>query len=169
LHAITDETAESDGAYDEGYNPPDLTDADLTDADAYEDLLRGDSTPADPPDQHAVEDLPGTPEAAEDADQTELGDQPDTADQEMAPGLVVDVEQFPFGNPGASIPGRFQGSSAYETMRETHTDNPWAPFSSQLDWEVARWAKMRSRTSTAVTELLAIPGVGVYFPGIPCA
>src|SRR5258708_7510201 len=36
---------------------------------------------------------------------------------------------------------------------------PWAPFSSHLDWDIAQWAKMYSQTSTAVTELLAIPGV----------
>jgi hypothetical protein len=41
-------------------------------------------------------------------------------------------------------------------------DSPWAPFDSELDWKVARWVKMRGQTSTAVTELLAIPGVRLY-------
>jgi len=40
-------------------------------------------------------------------------------------------------------------------------DNPWAPFQSKLDWEVAKWAKMRGAGSNAFTELLAIDGVGV--------
>ena len=38
-------------------------------------------------------------------------------------------------------------------------DNHWALFSSQLDWEVARWAKLCGPSSTAFTELLKIDGV----------
>ena len=37
--------------------------------------------------------------------------------------------------------------------------NPYAPFLSKLDWEVARWAKLRGPGSTAVTELTGIEGV----------
>lgn len=38
-------------------------------------------------------------------------------------------------------------------------DNPWAPFNSQKDWELARWVKLRGPGSTAFSELLAINGV----------
>jgi hypothetical protein len=38
-------------------------------------------------------------------------------------------------------------------------DNPWAPFNSRKDWEIARWAKLRGVGSTAFSELLAIDGV----------
>ena len=38
--------------------------------------------------------------------------------------------------------------------------NTWSPFSSKLDWEVARWAKLRGPSSTAFSELLAIDEVG---------
>jgi hypothetical protein len=38
-------------------------------------------------------------------------------------------------------------------------DNPWAPFNSKKDWEIARWAKLRGAGSTAFSELLAIDGV----------
>ena len=37
--------------------------------------------------------------------------------------------------------------------------NPYAPFLSKLDWEVARWAKLRGPGSTAVTKLTGIEGV----------
>ncbi|KAI0087258.1 hypothetical protein BDY19DRAFT_893576, partial [Irpex rosettiformis] len=37
--------------------------------------------------------------------------------------------------------------------------NPYAPFVSQIDWKVARWAKLRGQGSTAMTELLSIPGL----------
>jgi len=44
-------------------------------------------------------------------------------------------------------------------------DNPWAPFNSKKDWEVARWAKLRGVGSTAFSDLLAIDGVCFYvFP-----
>ncbi|KAM6489937.1 hypothetical protein JOM56_014516 [Amanita muscaria] len=36
--------------------------------------------------------------------------------------------------------------------------NPYAPFTSQLEWEMAMWAKLRGPSSTAFTELMAIEG-----------
>ncbi|KAJ3811030.1 hypothetical protein F5876DRAFT_88572 [Lentinula aff. lateritia] len=38
-------------------------------------------------------------------------------------------------------------------------ENKWAPFASRMDWEIARWAKLRGTGSTAFSELLAIDGV----------
>ncbi|KAF9778022.1 hypothetical protein BJ322DRAFT_1102226 [Thelephora terrestris] len=35
----------------------------------------------------------------------------------------------------------------------------WAPFSTQLEWEVARWAKLRGPSSSALSELLQINGL----------
>ncbi|KAI9440325.1 hypothetical protein H4582DRAFT_1796975, partial [Lactarius indigo] len=35
----------------------------------------------------------------------------------------------------------------------------WAPFRTQCDWEIARWAKLRGPSSSAVADLLAIPEV----------
>ncbi|KAF8270736.1 hypothetical protein EI94DRAFT_1698606 [Lactarius quietus] len=37
--------------------------------------------------------------------------------------------------------------------------NIYAPFTSSLDWEVARWAKIHSPSSTSFTELMVIEGV----------
>ncbi|EIN13308.1 hypothetical protein PUNSTDRAFT_22447, partial [Punctularia strigosozonata HHB-11173 SS5] len=39
------------------------------------------------------------------------------------------------------------------------SENIWAPFRSQIDWEIAKWAKLRGPSSTAFSELLAIAGV----------
>ncbi|THV04071.1 hypothetical protein K435DRAFT_650090 [Dendrothele bispora CBS 962.96] len=39
------------------------------------------------------------------------------------------------------------------------TTNIWAPFTSEIDWNLARWAKLRGPSSTALNELLAIKGV----------
>ncbi|KAG1879758.1 hypothetical protein F4604DRAFT_1879992 [Suillus subluteus] len=38
-------------------------------------------------------------------------------------------------------------------------DNPYFPFCSQTEWEIARWSKLRGPSSTAFTDLLAIEGV----------
>jgi Plavaka transposase len=152
----TDEPSGSKGVY----SVPDDS-VDITDANAFEELLRGNSTPPNL-NQLTIDDALETLEdTTQQSEQIELDDRPDTADQELASGLIID--QFPFGSPGAPIPGKHRGLSVYESLQGIHADNPWAPFSSQLDWEVARWAKMRSRTSTAVTELLAIPGVRVSY------
>ncbi|KAI9435011.1 hypothetical protein F5148DRAFT_1294986 [Russula earlei] len=37
--------------------------------------------------------------------------------------------------------------------------NPWAPFASKIDWEIAKWAKLQGAGSTAFLDLLAIGGV----------
>lgn len=39
------------------------------------------------------------------------------------------------------------------------SENVYTPFSSKLDWEVAKWAKLRGPSSTAFTELMGIEGV----------
>jgi hypothetical protein len=129
LHIITDNTGDLNRMSIEPPGPADLEDLGLTD----------DETP--------VERLP----------QTEVGDQADASDSESASTVIV--EHFPFGEPGAPVPGRAQGPSAFDSQEAGFTDSPWAPFRSQLDWDVACWAKLRGPTSTALSELLAIPGV----------
>lgn len=62
----------------------------------------------------------------------------------------VVVEAFPFGNPGAALPG------PHTPNRATQGDSDWAPFQSQRDWDMARWLKTHNITSTAAAELLAM-------------
>ncbi|KAH9013253.1 hypothetical protein EDB84DRAFT_1444325 [Lactarius hengduanensis] len=73
------------------------------------------------------------------------------------PQLIID--RFPHGSPGAPIPGTLQGSHVYQSSEEVFGSSVWAPFRSQCDWEIARWAKMRGPTSSAVADILAIPEV----------
>ena len=40
--------------------------------------------------------------------------------------------------------------------------NPFAPFLSKMEWEIARWAKVRGPGSTAFSELISIDGVRVF-------
>lgn len=51
------------------------------------------------------------------------------------------------------------GYEAYGDRVEGSTGNPYAPFRSEIDWRVAEWAKTRSPTSNAFSELLEIKGV----------
>jgi hypothetical protein len=127
--------------------------ADVADANALEDIQRDTSSAVPPLDQLNN----GTPP---EADETNSGNQRDAPDSSSAPAVVI--EEFLFGSPGAPIPGRGQGASAFASQQTTFTGSPWAPFQSQLDWDIARWAKLHGQTSTAVSELLAIPGVSGY-------
>jgi hypothetical protein len=113
--------------------------ADLVDADALEYASSGASTPD---------------QLTDDETDDEISGQSDVGDSASAPAVVV--EHFPFGRPGAPISERPQGDS-----QATSVGSQWAPFRSQLDWDVARWVKLRGGSSTAVSELLAIPGVCV--------
>jgi hypothetical protein len=38
-------------------------------------------------------------------------------------------------------------------------ENLYYPFASKIEWEVARWAKLRGSSSTVFTDLLSIDGV----------
>ncbi|KAG2131135.1 hypothetical protein BD769DRAFT_1355430 [Suillus cothurnatus] len=40
-----------------------------------------------------------------------------------------------------------------------NAENPYSPFSSRMDWEIAQWAKLRGPSSTAFSDLLSIRGV----------
>ncbi|KAI0039433.1 hypothetical protein FA95DRAFT_1504177 [Auriscalpium vulgare] len=68
----------------------------------------------------------------------------------------------PFPAPAGAPIGQ-QAPSTYDVHRQRLAPqdplNEWAPFASKLEWEIARWAKLRGPTSTAFTELLQIEGL----------
>ena len=59
-----------------------------------------------------------------------------------------------------------KGENTYEkycmVFEMSSAGNPYAPFSSRLDWEFSRWVKLRGPGSTAVDELLALDNVSLY-------
>ncbi|KAJ7340027.1 hypothetical protein DFH08DRAFT_915752 [Mycena albidolilacea] len=67
----------------------------------------------------------------------------------------------PFGGKaGAPLPRmEVPAYTEYTNTLAEVDNNPWAPFQSQIDWQIARWAKVRGSTSTAFSDLLAINGV----------
>ncbi|KAF8270613.1 hypothetical protein EI94DRAFT_1698704 [Lactarius quietus] len=81
--------------------------------------------------------------------------QHDANQSEPLTPLVIDW--FLHSEPGAPVHGGHLGSSCYQQSQEVFGDSIWAPFSSQCEWEIAHWAKMRGLMSSAMEELLAIP------------
>ncbi|KAN0105222.1 hypothetical protein V8E52_011254 [Russula decolorans] len=126
----TNDAEANDSTSTYDYPAIDLDDADVTDTNTFQELTRE--------------------EGAEKTIEIE-------SNSMKTSSVVVDI--FPFGNPGAPIPGVPQGRSSYAHFRATQGDTVWAPFRSQRDWDIARWAKTHSISSTAVSELLAIPEV----------
>ena len=71
-----------------------------------------------------------------------------------------EIEEFPLPTAGVPIPCSDHGPSSFEAYQQSvGGDHDYAPFHSQLDWEIARWAKMHGLSSSAVTKLLEIEGV----------
>ncbi|KAI1786027.1 hypothetical protein LXA43DRAFT_1065395 [Ganoderma leucocontextum] len=76
------------------------------------------------------------------------------------------IVPYPRASAGAPIPDAAPVSAAHTLYRNAlnHDGNPteanvYYPFASRLDWEVARWAKLRGPGSTAFDELLDIEEV----------
>lgn len=54
---------------------------------------------------------------------------------------------------------RYDNLTYQSILGHSAQDNPWYPFNSKLDWEVAKWAKLRGPSDTSFSDLLAIEGV----------
>ncbi|KAM6495003.1 hypothetical protein JOM56_009626 [Amanita muscaria] len=71
-----------------------------------------------------------------------------------------EIEHFPSEQAGSPIqPGSAVQSDFINYRRLLGSDNEYAPFQSQLDWEIARWAKIHGPSSSALTKLLQLEGV----------
>jgi hypothetical protein len=79
-----------------------------------------------------------------------------------------DSAQFTVKFPGAGkVLGTQPSPAGYQQYAgnfhaEENNLSEWAPFSTRLEWEVARWAKLRGPSSTALSELLQIDGVSQF-------
>ncbi|KAJ6479726.1 hypothetical protein C8R45DRAFT_1054433 [Mycena sanguinolenta] len=72
------------------------------------------------------------------------------------------VVKFPGNLAGAPISTTRDRTSerAYEaSLKDSPSSNPYAPFMSKKDWEIAKWGKLRGPGSTAFSNLLNIEGV----------
>ncbi|KAJ3017247.1 hypothetical protein NUW54_g631 [Trametes sanguinea] len=73
---------------------------------------------------------------------------------------VASIERFPGTTAGAPVQ-QASRTNIYEDYLQAvaGAENPYAPFPSFMNWAIARWAKLRGPGSTALTELLGIPGL----------
>jgi hypothetical protein len=71
------------------------------------------------------------------------------------------IEKYPGRLAGRSIsvPSLSSEESYGSVLGDSTRENPYAPFKSKVDWEIAKWAKLRGAGSTAFTDLLNIGGV----------
>ncbi|THH20201.1 hypothetical protein EW146_g1111 [Bondarzewia mesenterica] len=98
-------------------------------------------------------------------DEDEVAELNRNARLEEEEDLWKDSHILPFWKGAAGAAVRNEGTSMYEEYHHTlsglgePTPNIWTPFISRTDWEVARWAKLRGPSSTAVSELLNIEGI----------
>ncbi|KAG2364920.1 hypothetical protein BDR07DRAFT_1374653 [Suillus spraguei] len=70
------------------------------------------------------------------------------------------VVQYPDQRAGQPInPTKQSSNMTYHTqLIGSGPNNVYAPFTSKLDWEMARWAKLRGPSSTVFSELVSIEG-----------
>ncbi|KAG1851214.1 hypothetical protein C8R48DRAFT_750017 [Suillus tomentosus] len=69
------------------------------------------------------------------------------------------VVPYPDARAGKPITGRpTHCANATYGLDAGSTVNIYAPFSSQMDWDIAKWAKLHGSSSTAFTDLLEIDG-----------
>ncbi|KAJ6624580.1 hypothetical protein B0H10DRAFT_1784667 [Mycena sp. CBHHK59/15] len=72
------------------------------------------------------------------------------------------VEKYPgrlAGRVTSTAPSQSSEEKYRSSLSESTAANPYAPFKSKIDWEIAKWAKLRGSGSTAFTDLLNIDGV----------
>jgi len=76
--------------------------------------------------------------------------------------------EFPFPNAGKALrchPSETPSKDADgDTVMdgESHEDNMYAPFASELDWRIAQWAVKEKVGQSAFDRLLEIPGVRAF-------
>ncbi|KAH7920917.1 hypothetical protein BV22DRAFT_1107450 [Leucogyrophana mollusca] len=87
------------------------------------------------------------------------------ADRDHRRDAEVPLQRGPyiahFTLPSAGAPLGNDAATPYNSYQQKiqEADNTWAPFTSRIDYELARWAKLRGPGSTAFSDLLAIEGL----------
>jgi len=66
---------------------------------------------------------------------------------------------FPGRRAGEVISQGIPTMKEYENNLGGQTPNPYSPFNSEIDWELAKWARLRGPSATSFNELLQINGV----------
>ncbi|THH16593.1 hypothetical protein EUX98_g9279 [Antrodiella citrinella] len=75
----------------------------------------------------------------------------------------VHVEHYPSACAGKPLR---QTATSFSSYGAAEANNPYAPFPTRMDWEIARWGKIFGPGSNAMDRLLAIEGVCLMLPHI---
>lgn len=190
LFSTTNSISSEDGSNDDEPQPHPFAGDAFGSPEAYQDDDFGQSIPsASEPASNDEEEEDEDLEALQ-HQQQEAGWEPDRTNHEtLEPLMEIDEEEddsdgvdgfaspppsaspinvakysaaYPHKLPGKPIGQMTSDDAAYQAMLES-SPQPYAPFISRIDWEMAKWAKLRGPGSTAFSELLQIEGVRIPF------
>lgn len=86
-------------------------------------------------------------------------DEPEGTQPQKESQIEPTIVYFPGRRPGEVYSEGIMGMQEYENALGGLSENPYSPFASKIDWELAKWAKLRGPSATSFTELLDISGV----------
>ncbi|KAK7685479.1 hypothetical protein QCA50_011343 [Cerrena zonata] len=72
------------------------------------------------------------------------------------------TDKYPLSHAGSTITNTSSQATSYAKYSShisNSSNNPYAPFANRINWEIARWAKLRGPGSNAFSELLSIDGL----------
>jgi len=114
-------------------------------------------------------DRPGANDSEHEPESDQLSQSDDDTEAQRAARALAEenLSQRPFiveyrkqaGEPCEDLPG--MSNQEQYGKQWSDSENPYAPFHSRMDWEIGAWAKLRGPSSTAFSELMAIPGVSI--------
>ena len=112
----------------------------------------------EPPAPHNPEIRPNPPSDMED---DALPTPPPPHDIRQRTWAAPKVVRFPDARAGEPTGSAPPSHNAYTNkLGNPSPSNPYSPFASKVDWDVAEWAKLRGPSSTSFADLLKIDGVG---------
>ncbi|KAF8995953.1 hypothetical protein BDQ17DRAFT_1330296 [Cyathus striatus] len=98
-------------------------------------------------------DMFGQDELAEYEDEGEVDEDDVDEIQELADVTVMEFDWEPVRDDEPEVQADHEDHNVASSL------NPWAPFNSRINWEVAKWTKCQGPSSTAFSELLSIDGL----------
>ena len=163
---------ESDGYYSESDDDSEIADNIIPDDDK---LWEPDSIIQEAPPQSSQADStscpPSTPSPIPSPPSSPPPSQPNAGRQNVENNLrqPVFVEEYttkyPNSYAGCPLPDTARSASSFAQYGSKIADsdkNPYAPFANKINWDIAKWAKLRGPGSNSLAELLAIEGVSSY-------
>jgi hypothetical protein len=146
--------------YDEAAPDDDNTAPDTTDDESdTSDSSNSSDTEYDSDSPNPIDDLGDDTNAGNDEEHSHLLTEPEVAQPQEELWVEPTIAHYPGKRAGEVCSKGITVMQGYKNALGGPSDNPYFPFSSQIDWELAKWAKLRGPSATSFTELLHINGV----------